>query len=404
MKRTINSLFAFWAVIVIFLVVPQQVNAAMINSRAALMVDADTGQVIYQRNIDQKLPIASVSKLLTACVIEDEVAHHQLSWHQKIKITPAVAAVSNDPDYSAVGLQAGQSYTVRELFDVMLVKSADGAALALATANGKTIKQFNTKMVKKAKQIGLRNVTIVNSVGLRNGDLKQVTQKGIKKQSENAMTARDVAILSLYLIRHYPQVLDITKRPQENFTVFPGKVVVADNSKEMLTGKKYEMPNVTIDGLKTGTSDKAGECFVSTGMYHGHRMITVVLHANGGDGDRFVDTQRLYQYLQNNVHPRRVTLSHHQAHPEIARGDRKRLAVGVAPVDIWQDSKFHYRLQVHYRQKLTNFNGQLVAPVKKGQRLGSATIESKSLKTIDKKPLIVNLYSKETIKRHGLFN
>lgn len=315
MKRTINSLFAFWAVIVIFLVVPQQVNAAMINSRAALMVDADTGQVIYQQNIDQKLPIASVSKLLTACVIEDEVAHHQLSWHQKIKITPAVAAVSNDPDYSAVGLQAGQSYTVRELFDVMLVKSADGAALALATANGKTIKQFNTKMVKKAKQIGLRNVTIVNSVGLRNGDLKQVTQKGIKKQSENAMTARDVAILSLYLIRHYPQVLDITKRPQENFTVFPGKVVVADNSKEMLTGKKYEMPNVTIDGLKTGTSDKAGECFVSTGMYHGHRMITVVLHANGGDGDRFVDTQRLYQYLQNNVHPRRVTLSHRQAHP-----------------------------------------------------------------------------------------
>ncbi len=357
------------------------------------MVDADTGQVIYQQNIDQKLPIASVSKLLTACVIEDEVAHHQLSWHQKIKITQAVAAVSNDPDYSAVGLQAGQSYTVRGLFDVMLVKSADGAALALATANGKTIKQFNTKMVKKAKQIGLRN-----------GNLKQVTQKGIKKQSENAMTARDVAILSRYLIRHYPQVLNITKRPQENFTVSPGKVVVADNSNEMLTGKKYEMPNIAIDGLKTGTSDKAGEYFVSTGMYHGHRMIMVVLHANGGDGDLFVDTQRLYHYLQNNVHPRRVTLSHRQAHPEIARGDRKRLAVGVAPVDIWQDSKFHYRLQVHYRQKLTNFNGQLVSPVKKGQRLGSATIESKSLKMIDKKPLTVNLYSKETIKRHGLFN
>jgi D-alanyl-D-alanine carboxypeptidase (penicillin-binding protein 5/6) len=155
----------------------------MINSRAAMLVDAETGQVIYQQNADQQLPVASVSKLLAACVIEDEIASHQLHWQQKVKINKAVAAVSCDPNYSAIGLQAGQSYTVRDLFDAMLVKSADGAALALSTANGGTIKQFNAKMAKKARQIGLKDVKVVNAVGLRNGDLKQLRQPKIGKNA-----------------------------------------------------------------------------------------------------------------------------------------------------------------------------------------------------------------------------
>lgn len=107
-----------------------QAAAAMVNSRAAMLVDAETGQVIYQQNADQQLPVASVSKLLTACVIEDEIASHQLHWQQKVKINKTVAAVSCDPNYSAIGLHAGQSYTVRDLFDAMMVKSADGAALS----------------------------------------------------------------------------------------------------------------------------------------------------------------------------------------------------------------------------------------------------------------------------------
>ncbi len=404
MKRTINFAFVLWAVLTFALVIPQPAHAAKINSRAALMVDAKTGQLIYQQNIDQKLPIASVSKLLTACVIEDEVAAHQLRWQQKIKISPAVAAVSNDGSYSAIGLQAGQSYTVRDLFDAMMVKSADGAALALAMANGQTVKQFNAKMVRKAHKIGIKDPTIVNSVGLRNGDLKKLTQRGIAKQAENAMTARDVAILARYLIKNYPDVLKVTKRPQQNFTIAPGKVMVADNSNAMLPGKQYQVPNVTIDGLKTGTSDQAGECFVSTGTYQGHRIITVVLHANGGPGDRFVETQRLYQYLQNNAHPHQVVLNHRQAHPRILRGSKSHVAVVVSPLTIWQGHQDHYHLQVHYRQKVTNSKGQLVAPVKKRQRLGTITVKSKTIKTIDNKPLTVKLHSKQTVKRQGLFN
>lgn len=173
MKKVIAFLSAIFLAMCCFTVKPQPVSAAqMIDSTSAIMIDADTGQIIYQQNSEQKLPIASVSKLLTVSVIEDEINHHQLSWNTKVKISKQVAAVSNDPNYSAIGLQAGQSYTVKELFDATLIKSADGAALALATADGSTIKQFNAKMQKKARQMGITDATIVNSVGLRNGDLK----------------------------------------------------------------------------------------------------------------------------------------------------------------------------------------------------------------------------------------
>lgn len=343
---------------------PRQARAAMINSRAAMLVDAETGQVIYQQNADQQLPVASVSKLLTACVIEDEIAAHQLHWQQKVKISKAVAAVSSDPNYSAIGLQAGQSYTVRDLFDAMMVKSADGAALALSMANGDSIKQFNAKLLKKARQIGMKDVKIVNAIGLRNGDLKQLQQPKTSKNAENAMSARNVAVLTRYLIKHYPQILKVTSRPQQNFTIASGQVFLADNSNQMLPGKPYAVPDVVIDGLKTGTSDQAGACFVSTGTYQGRRLITVVLGANQNDpGDRFVQTQRLYQYLSSDVRLQTLTLSRQQAVKQVVRGDKRQIKVKAAPLKVWQPADIHQtpKVHLHYRTSLVDRRGRLTS-------------------------------------------
>ena len=185
MKKVIAFLSTLLLMICFVVARPQTASAAqMIDSRSAIMIDADTGQIIYQQNSEEKLPIASISKLLTVSVIEDEINHHQLSWNTKVKISKKIAEVSNDSNYSAIGLQAGQSYTVRELFNATLIKSADGAALALATADGSTIKQFNEKMQKKARQIGITDATIVNPVGLKNGDLKGLKQAGISNNAE----------------------------------------------------------------------------------------------------------------------------------------------------------------------------------------------------------------------------
>ena len=77
-----------------------------IDASAAIMADASTGQIIYKQNVDKALPVASITKLLTILVIEDEIQQKQLSWDTQVKITPEIAAISNDAAYSSIGLKS----------------------------------------------------------------------------------------------------------------------------------------------------------------------------------------------------------------------------------------------------------------------------------------------------------
>ena len=89
-----------------------QAAAFKLNARSAYAIDAQTGQVLYQKNARKKYPVASLTKVLTLAVIEQDVAAHKLRWNQKVKVTPAVAKVANDWHFSNVQLNAGESSTV----------------------------------------------------------------------------------------------------------------------------------------------------------------------------------------------------------------------------------------------------------------------------------------------------
>lgn len=374
----------------------------LIDASAAVMVDASTGQIIYEQNAQEKLPIASISKLLTAVVIEDEVHSQQITGNTKVKIDSGTAAISNNPQYSAIGLQEGNSYTVRELLNAALVKSADGATLALSAAAGDSMDEFNMKLQQKAQDIGLKNFTIVNPVGLTNGDLKSLASKQYSDQAENAMTATDVAILARYLVNHYPQLLQVTGQKQATFMIAKGKTKVEKNLNKMLPGGKYTVPGVTIDGLKTGTSDKAGACFVSTGNYQGHRIITVVLHANGNDKDnRFVQTQRLYQMLKQDDRLQTITLPKNIRQQSVANGRLRQVTLCPQRVTVWTNGgQLHkYTLAVKMKKQYLNRRGQLVAPINRKRTLGEIYLSSSQLKTLDGGPLTYRLSSTDNIMR-----
>ena len=376
--------------------------APLIDASAAIMVDASTGQVIYEQNAQQKLPIASISKLLTAVVIEDEVHSNQLTGNTKVKIDDGTAAISNDPNYSAIGLQAGQSYTVRELLNAALVKSADGATMALSAAAGDSMDEFNMKLQQKAQDIGLKNYTIVNPVGLNNGDLKSLASKQYSDKAENAMTATDVAILARYLVNRYPQLLQVTAQKQVTFAIAKGKTKPAKNLNEMLPGGKYTVPGVTIDGLKTGTSDTAGACFVSTGNYRGHRIITVVLHANGKNkDDRFVQTQRLYQMLKQNFHLQTITLPKNIQEQPLANGQRRQVILSPRQITVWSagNDVHRYTMAVKLNKRYLNKKGQLEAPINRNRALGELELSSGQLKTLAGRPLTYRLSSADNIAR-----
>lgn len=264
-----------------------------VPAEAALVADAQTGQVLYQQNARAVLPIASISKLLTVMVIQDEVNQYHLTWDSPVKISPAVARIANDPTYSNVPLKAGDTWTVGDLTQAALVKSADGATLALAEATGKSPAGFVTLLKEKARSLGVTDAVLVNGVGLQNGQVKDFGLPGVPAEVENQMSAVDVAKVASALVTKEPRLLKIAGQREMN-----AHGVKEQTINKLLTDKQYHVPGVTIDGLKTGTSDAAGACLVSTGSYRGRRLVTVVLHAAGDDPDaRFGATRDLYKQI-----------------------------------------------------------------------------------------------------------
>lgn len=394
--------FSIVIIAIIMAMVTGVTAEASVDARAAIMVDARSGQVIYQQDADKKLPIASISKLLTMAVIYDELHSGKITGNTKVKVTKPIAEVSNDPDYSAIGLKKGNSYTVNELMKAAMIKSADGATLALATADGGTVKQFNSKMKQKAHQIGMKDVEIVNPVGLTNDQLKGMRIKGIAGNAENKMSAEDVAILSRYLVRREPQLLKITSQKQANFKIAKGNVKNENNLNQMLPGSQYTVPKVQINGLKTGTSDKAGACFASSGRYQNRQIITVILHANGSDKDnRFRQTQALYRMLGSKYNLRYVAIPAKIVHYPIASAKKKTVTLRPSHMPIWQERQtgHDYQFGTTLRSSVTKHNGQLVAPLKKGERVGKVTISGDHLQSLDGKPITTPQYSRENVKK-----
>lgn len=396
-RKFIKQLAVFMMMIPLILSLATSAGASgRIDASAAMMVDASTGQVLYAQNVNKKLPVASISKLLTVAVIHDELKQNAIMANTKVKVSSDIAAIANDPNYSAIGVQQGASYTVKELLNAAMVKSADGATLALASADGSSMEEFNLRMAQKAKEIGLKNYTIVNPVGLTNGDLKDLKLPQYSDKAENAMTARDVAILSRYLIRTYPQLLQVTAQKQANFFITKNKTVQATNLNKMLPGDQYAVKGVKIDGLKTGTSDAAGASFVSTGTYRGHRIITVVLHANGKNKDaRFTATQELYDKLKQ-MPTSEITLPQRLHTQRVENGRQRTVSVQPRKISVWGDkvgNNYNLAVKLNRHSK----NNKVLAPVRNNERIGELELSSPEIQTVDHEPLSYTLYSSEQV-------
>ncbi len=374
-----------------------------IAAEAVEMVDADTGQIIYQKHAQRQLPIASITKLLTVAVIHDEIKHHQISPRTKVEITPDIAAISNDPRYSSIGLAGSQSYSVLELLNAAMVKSADGATIALALAGGNSLDEFVTKMNQKAAQLGLKHYHIINPTGLSNGDMKMLKSADYSTDDENQLSANDIAILTQYLWNSYPQLFQVSAQKAANFYIKPGEVKRIDNLNKMLPGNAYAVPGVKMLGLKTGTSSRAGACFVSAGFYRGHRIITVVLHADGDNPDnRFIQTQALYRLLKQHYHLQTMRVPTQLTLFKVKGANITNLQVASPKLTVWSN---HAITSGEIGSQLdTKFikQGRLVRPVKKHQRIGKWYLVNHRLDTITGDPLQYPMYSRYPVKRGNL--
>ncbi len=277
-----------------------------VDAKAAIAMDAKTGQVLYQKNAQKLYPVASTIKILTLAVIEKDIQAHKLSWDQKVTISHPVAVMANDWRFSNVPLNEGEGYTIKSLVDSMMLVSADGSAEALALADAGSVAKFNAKMKQVAKEAGVTDAKIYNMIGLENGDLGTLRLKNVSKHAENQISAVDLAKIASWLLNHYPNVVNITKTAQEDFPVSASQTYHMQNINLMIKGAALDRADGEIDGLKTGTTDSAGNCFVSTGTFNNRRLVTVVLNVPGDFNNQFQQTNNLYNRVLGRFAPQTI--------------------------------------------------------------------------------------------------
>lgn len=156
--KILKGLLPFFCFLIYFFAKSVSVNAASIDNynenqvdldvKSALAIDVNSGQILYAKNANKKLPVASMSKLITVYLTLDAIKNREISWNQRVQPTKQIVAVSNDAEYSGIPLQMNHSYTIKQLYEATLIDSANGPAMLL----GEVISGSQQAFVKKMRQ------------------------------------------------------------------------------------------------------------------------------------------------------------------------------------------------------------------------------------------------------------
>ncbi|MDR4172476.1 D-alanyl-D-alanine carboxypeptidase family protein [Bacillus nitratireducens] len=378
--------------------------ALNIEAGAAILVEANSGKILYQKNADELLSIASMTKMMSEYLVNEAVAKGKLKWDQKVKVSEYAYNISQDRSLSNVPLRNGESYTVKELYEAMAIYSANGATIALAEAVAGKEVDFVKMMNDKSKEFGLKNYKFVNSTGLTNKDLKGHHPEGTTPDEENKMSARDVAILAQRLIQDFPKTLDIAKISKKVFREGTPDRIEMPNWNWMLKGliKEYE----GVDGLKTGSTPEAGDCFTGTIERNGMRFISVVIKTNSHTA-RFDETKKLYDYGFANFEMKKMYVK-----GSSVKGKETVRVENAKDKDVAVQTKQAVSLPVPkgskdvYKTEFKAGNKGQEAPVKKGVSLGQMVITPKDGNDpgfLSGKSLQVDLVTKSEVEEAGWF-
>lgn len=241
------------------------------RAESLLIIDANSGETLAQKNADGRRAVASTQKLLTALVVAETG-----NLGQRVVIQPADTKVEPSKLY----LKAGESYTRAELLNAILVKSANDAALALARDNAGSIPAFAQRMNQKARTLGAQNSNFLNPHGL--------TQTG------QFSTARDVARIAFAASRN-PFIRRAVTQERYTFHTPRGPKTLKNTNKLLA-----RMPSCT--GMKTGYTRASGRCLVTSSSIDGRRVILVQL----GSETKYIfdDAKKLMEWASTQRAPR----------------------------------------------------------------------------------------------------
>ncbi len=399
----------------IFFQQPLQASAFSVNAEAAILVDANSGRILYQDNIDANLYIASMTKMMSEYLILEAIDEGRLEWDQTVPISSFVRQLSLYTDLSNVPLRQDETYTVKELYESIAIYSANASTIAIAELLYGSETGFVKAMNDKAEELGLTDYFFVNSTGLNNSNLLGQHPDGTAEDEENRMSARATAKLAYHLINDYPEVLDTASIPDMIFKEGTEDQIEMKNWNWMLVGSiEPQFDYSGIDGLKTGYTSKAGNNFTATAVRNGTRLISVVMNT-GTRADRFNETEKLLDYGFNNFETIELLPSGYQ----VENGEMLPVSSGKeAEVSISTEEPLSLVIrrgeEELYTPVLTvdggklNDDGALSAPIEAGEVVGtvhlsySGTDENEYL--VENAEQTVNAITDHAVERAGWFS
>ncbi len=349
-----------------------------LKAESAILVDAGTGKVLYAKNPDQALPPASMTKMMTEYLVWEAVENGQIGWDTTTQISDYAYSISSNNDFSGVGLRQQKDYTVQELYDAMAINSDNATSIALAELIAGSEGEFVKLMNQKGEEMGLTDFKFVNSTGLDNKDLGDNYPEGTDPLATNLLSARSSALLAYHLVTDYPEALEISKIPQ---TQFDGQTI--NNWNYMLPHEGANLEQFYyegVDGLKTGNTDLAGYTFTGTAKRDNTRLISVVMKTSTIE-ERFEETKKLLDYGFSNFQAEELFPAGFQLEGEetipVAKGKESAINVSINEainIPIKADEAEMYSIQYHIDEDKLNEDGELVAPIEKGEVIGTAEL------------------------------
>lgn len=246
-----------------------------LTSPSAILCEASTGQVIFEKNADERRPVASVNKVMTILLTLEAVDEGRLSLEDQVTVSPRAASMGGSQAF----LDAGERYKLSELLKTVIVASANDSAVALAEHLAGTEESFVRLMNTRAEELGLTNTHYANCTGL--------------PAQEHYTTARDVAKLSAQLDLH-PIYYRYSTIWMDEIKHRGGRVTSLTNTNRLI--RFYP----GCDGYKTGSTNEARYCVSATAKKEGMRLIAVVLGTPAGQ-TRFDEARAMLEYGFANV-------------------------------------------------------------------------------------------------------
>lgn len=371
MKKLILSITLFFSafpMLVFALNDPATDNLAT-NAKSALIMEASTGKIVFEKNIHERYAPASMTKMMSLLLIMENIEEGKLSWDEEITTSAHASSMGG----SQIFLQVGEKMSVRDLIRGIAIASGNDATVALAEKIGGTEEGFVKMMNDKAKALGLKNTNFKNAVGL--------------DEENHYSSAYDMAVIASNLVKH-EKILEYTGTYEGYLREGTDRKFWLVNTNKLV--RFYQ----GVDGLKTGYTNEAGYCLTATAKKDNMRLITVVMGYPTAN-QRNSETSAMLDYGFNSYYIENlISTKTSLGKIELLKGDIQN--VDIIPLESVNilNKKTDSKRNVDYRIETY----KVEAPIKVGDVVGK-------LKVIENDKVIneIDLTVSENVKKANLF-